>query len=672
MKVEELKQLADKCLSNKNYQHTGKSWHELDGAAIASWNKLTPAQKLKVVTVAQKYGIVEDTDLTNLIRWRYLAQTNLFFLCKLLERYKDVSEKEYIWTDGKVHNVHEEICNEFFVQKDPTKHFKAFATEYVGFKERLLLVPRGGFKSSMDMADTVQWIISFPEITILILTGVLDLAKDFVSEIKNAFILEDTGETEMEDLFHSKKLLRPRTMSDGTPNLFQVLFAEHCIPMDDGKATEFQTPASAIIQKEPTVFAASIEQNLAGWHVSVMKLDDVVTNENSRTAERIKNINKQVSINKAMLHPYGFYDKIGTWYDQGDTYGQDIKNEEKRAKAGVDPKQLIYIRAAWWPTQDAAKQGKVEDEMVESDYVLWFPADDSGTPQLTYKKLVDERHDDPEGFAIKYLNDPTQAHRIKFPRELLLRRTIPANQLPHQGMIVTCIDTAYSTKSWSDFTVIITALIYGGRFYVIDMKRGRWNEYELPMVIAAAANQWRPRRICIEESVGVKWLGKEIYREMDKFKIRVPLEFVPLGQGSKKTSKDWKAKPVLRLLGDERLLIANQCPGLEEIYSELEKFGTAAATHDDIVSALSILVEQFASYADMEGKRAAAQSDFVPDIKQAQFYEQVYGADAMSKVYTQKSLAAALASDPEQPIQEALVNEQKEAAAYYDPLSELF
>src|SRR5439155_11297743 len=135
---------------------------------------------------------------------------------------------------------------------------------------------------------------------------------------------------------------------------------------------------------------------------------------------------------------------------------------------------------------------------------------------------------------------------------------------------------------WADYTVILTALIYGGRFYIIDMKRGRYDEFVLPQIIAATANQWKPKRICIEDSVGVKWLGREIYKEMDKLRVRVPIEFVPLGQGNKANAKEQKAKPVLRYLGDERLIFVNQCPSLEELYTELEKFGTAACTHDDI------------------------------------------------------------------------------------------
>ena len=663
MTVEQLHVWFEKFKQNTNYQHKDMTLEELDERAEKSFFRLTAAQQNRVLEVCRAYKVVIDDQpdtLRDMFRFRYLAQTNLFALCHLLEKYKDCTDKTYIWTDGTVHNTHEEICNEFFVRKDPTaKTFKQFATEYVDKKERLLLVPRGGFKSSIDMADTVQWIICFPEVTIMILTGVLDLAIDFVKEIRGHFHLDD-GEHEMVNLFETKKAIKPRTMADGTPLMFQVLFAEHCISKDDGKATEFQTPAAAFTEKECTVFAASIDQNLSGWHVGVMKLDDVVTNENSRTVDRIRNINKQVSINNAMLHPYGFYDKIGTWYDADDTYGQDMKHIAKCEKNGDPVPMKVYLRPAWWPNLAAAKAGKIESEMLESDWELWFNV----PGQLTYQFLRSKCHD-VEGFAVKYLNDPTRAHIIKFPRELLIRRTIHSNLLPQTGMVVTTVDTAYSTKSWADYTVILTSLIYGGRFYIIDMKRGRFNEYELPQIIAGVVKQWNPKRLCIEDSVGVKWLGREIYKEMDKLRVRVPIEFVPLGQGNKTNAKDMKAKPVLRYLGDERLLFANQCVGLEELYTELSNFGTAAGTHDDIVSALSILVDQFASYADAEGKRQAASPDFILDSVAKQQYDHIYGKGVYAKVFAQKSLNAAL--DPEASLQDTVKTEQQSDV---DPLAD--
>jgi phage terminase large subunit-like protein len=328
----------------------------------------------------------------------------------------------------------------------------------------------------------------------------------------------------------------------------------------------------------------------------------------------------------------------------------------------------IYIRGAWWPTEAARKVGKIEEEMVETDYDLWF-GDPENPHALTYKFLKAKKKTDLY-FAIKYLNDPTQLHVVKFPRELLIRRTIQSNLIPGTGMIVTTVDTAYSTKSWADFTVIITALVYGGKFYIIDMSRGRYNEYELPAIIAGTVLKWKPKRVCIEESVGVKWLGREIYREMDKLKVRAGIEFVSLGVGNKANSKMMKAKPVLRYLGDERLLFSFAMPGKDELYEELSKFGTAAATHDDIVDALALLVNQFSGYAEMEGKLTAQQPEFCPDPKMKNFYDQTYGLNR----YTKFNAAQIMQDDPDKSVYEAVQQAQQDAAdiASSDPLADLW
>jgi phage terminase large subunit-like protein len=171
----------------------------------------------------------------------------------------------------------------------------------------------------------------------------------------------------------------------------------------------------------------------------------------------------------------------------------------------------------------------------------------------------------------------------------------------------------------------MTALIFGGRFYIINMVRGRFNEYDLPKVIANVGSKWKPKRIAIEDSVGVKWMGRELRREMDALKISIPVEFCSLGVGSKLRSKQLKAKPVLRLLGDERMYFLNSCEGLEEIYNEMEKFtGTSDDTHDDIVSAISLLVENFGGYADMDSRVNSINQSYVADAKSKEIHDKVY------------------------------------------------
>jgi phage terminase large subunit-like protein len=672
MRLDTLRQLEKEHRCDPHYWC--RDWNDDDflSAAKRSFNRLPQKQqemvKARWATSLRKYGEeISPKTAEELLRFRFLAQTNLYFLCKLLEKYSQTT----IFT-------HERICNWFFTPKDPTFNtFEEFANQYTDLKDKMLLVPRGGFKSSIDIADCVQWIIAFPAISILILTGVFNLAKDFVGELREHFTLEESGEVDSKDkpIYQVRKIM-DRASGEWSDSLFQVLFPEHCIGPDEGNSLEFQTPASASDGREPSVRAASIEQALSGMHFGVLKLDDVVTNENSLTVDRLNKINKQISINRAMLHPFGFMDVIGTWYDEHDYYGITIKQEEQfaqeqgmldsiqgsvesgRFESGVYVK--VYLRAAWWPTEEAKKKGKIPSEMTKSDMELWFPE------RLPYEFLLRESKKDAAGFAIKYLNNPREIHKVKFPRELLVRRTIPHNQLPPQGIIVTTVDTAYSTKSWADYTVIMTALIFGGRFYIVNMTRGRFNEYELPAVIAATAFKWKPKRIAIEDSVGVKWMGRELRREMDKLQISVPVEYVSLGLGSKSKSKQLKAKPVLRLLGDERMFFLNSCDGLQEIYTELEKFtGTSDDDHDDIVSALSLLADQFGAYADMDAKINFASTQYVSDRQSKERHDLIYGLGKYARF---------MAAHDDHPVTTFQIENSGAAIAqemYIDPLSDL-
>lgn len=630
MKLDQLRTLAEQAKTHPNYQFRDKTEAELLVMAKKSFTRLIARDRQRALDSWKKALIKEDQATEDhaleFIIYRFLAQTNLFFLCNMLGYYKFKLD------------THEDICNNFFVQKNPVfRSFDEFAHQYTDLKDRMLLVPRGGYKSTMNIADCVQWVICFPEVTILILTGVYKLASDFVGELKMHFTLEDANDRL--STYRVDKKYEPRNMADPvtgewSKSMFQILFPEHCVTPSDGSQFEFQTPVGGDA-REPSVRAASIEQALSGMHFGILKLDDVVHNENSTTMERLEKINKQIDVNNAMLHPHGFNDVIGTWYDEFDYYGTTIRDQETKAREQNLPDAIqgsvdsgkyncdlndfrVYLRSAWWPKESA--KGKIEEQMTASDYDLWFP---EGLP---YEFLIRKRRQSADGFAIKYLNNPRKIHRIKFPRELLLSKTIPHEQMPMQGIVVTAVDTAYSTKQWADYTVAITAVIYGGRFYVINMTRGRFNEYDLPKVLANIAYTWKPKRMAIEDSIGVKWMGRELRREMDKLSISVPVEYINLGYGTKLRSKQLKAKPVLRLLGDDRMFFRNSCEGLNDIYEELEKFtGTSDDKHDDIVSALSLLAEQFGAYAEMEQKIDYASTQFTSDRQSKDRHDLIYG-----------------------------------------------
>jgi hypothetical protein len=383
MKFDKVQEIYNSCKQNEHYQYKNLSNEEWRAKADTSFNKLTEQQKSLIATRWRDFLVangqeVSPENLRLAVDYRFLFQTNLYSLCHLLEKYNQVTVR-----------THEEICNSFFVRKDPTYiSFEAFANQYTDLKERMLLTPRGSFKSSCGMVDIIQWILCFPAITILMLTGVYKLASDFVGEIKQHFTLDENGVDSKGKPTYGPRKIQDKETGEWSTSAFQVLFAEHSVKPSDGTQFEFDSPAGGDA-REPSVRAASIEQSLSGMHFCILCLDDVITNENSMTVDRMVNVNKQISVNKALLHSYGFCMYLGTWYHDLDFYGEALKQEENFAKeegllnniqGSINSGRFnssvfmkVHLRAAWWPTEEARLAGKIEEEMQKSDWELFFP-----------------------------------------------------------------------------------------------------------------------------------------------------------------------------------------------------------------------------------------------------------------------------------------------------------
>jgi hypothetical protein len=77
-------------------------------------------------------------------------------------------------------------------------------------------------------------------------------------------------------------------------------------------------------------------------------------------------------------------------------------------------------------------------------------------------------------------------------------------------------------------------------------------------------------------------------------------------------------------MNDERIYILMSCEGKDEIYEELTLFtGTKDDAHDDIVSAISLLVDQYAAFANMDA--AMPRQHFVADQMTRARHDMIYG-----------------------------------------------
>src|SRR4051812_22206378 len=104
MTIDQALKLEEYCVTNnKNYQYQGESKANLLAMALKSFGRLTKELQEKITA----HWLSRKLDVQDCIRLRFISQTNLFFLCRLLEKYKDVTDYEYLF-EGKVHNTHEE------------------------------------------------------------------------------------------------------------------------------------------------------------------------------------------------------------------------------------------------------------------------------------------------------------------------------------------------------------------------------------------------------------------------------------------------------------------------------------------------------------------------------------------------------------------------------------
>ena len=91
------------------------------------------------------------------IVWARDSEASATFLAQLLG-YSEITER-----------THREVC-QFFVQKDPSiANFREFAEADTDQHDRLLWLPRGGFKSSLNIVDCVQYIVCWPDIRLNIM-----------------------------------------------------------------------------------------------------------------------------------------------------------------------------------------------------------------------------------------------------------------------------------------------------------------------------------------------------------------------------------------------------------------------------------------------------------------------------------------------------------------------
>lgn len=504
-------------------------------------------------------------------------------------------------------SVHRQICDTF-VHKNPNETIYNQDTK----KTRIILCPRGSFKSSIDMADVAQWVVCFPNIRVLIFSASPDLGVNFVTQVKNWFRLAMADEKA--DTYGCNKEFEH----------FQQLFAEHLLkPTTKESEDRFTTPARTKAAFDPTVFTLPLEGSTSGHHADVGKFDDCVSDSNSgpkSTVENRQKVGENIRLKRKLILLNGYVDHVGTPYSEDDAHAHTIQYRKP---------EVILIRPAW--EVKASSKAKKKTELTKDDYYLLLPIDGKGEPQLTYESLKKEEDDDSFLFACQYLCSPTKDSHVVFTEDMILSHVIASEGLPQPGQykIFSSWDLAASTGRNSDYSVGVVGFItlagpLIGRIFIREVIRGRFSKYELPYQIAFQAAKWRVERIGIEKSPGADFLENEIMRQLNVCgyaDCQVPEWFLV---DTQKDAKEARAEDLSTLLMQDRLYFSSEIPIMEDVIKEFVRFKPHTRRKDDIVDAIAQLTRYLPSHIELPKNEQERQKHAYDWLKQKQLHEMLY------------------------------------------------
>jgi phage terminase large subunit-like protein len=484
-------------------------------------------------------------------------------------------------SENRITREEYQIVCDFFVKKDDRKTI----AEQDIYKNRLLLWPRGGYKSTIDICDAVQWMLNFPDIRILFLTGVDDLAVGFVGELRGHFAIKD-----------------------GNLTLVNIFFPEYCVEekeLDKVNKFEFTCPVWALKnahRKEPTVLASSIGSTKSGLHFEVIKADDAVCDKNSESAEQCQTISQKLFLAKKLLRPGDYYlDYIGTRYADEDHYGVLLEKNVGEIATTRQPcweyienkttctKTLVGRAIVIKPERvlELKSQGKPNSyiDAGETGCNLLLPS------IMKYSWLMREYKEDEATFEGQLNQNPRAATFTVFDREVLLQNTVPFTAMPSRGPVSQTWDFAFSKQKKRDYCTASSAIWNDkGQCFIHDLIRSRFLPYDLAKAVVDFACKYRPFVIGIENAAGSRLLEPAIIAEAkktnDPYIMGVCGRIDWIQVDGQKDAKKIRIAALQPWLIDGRLKFASHLPFLNVLYEEFEKC-LASAHHDDIPDVIS-------------------------------------------------------------------------------------
>lgn len=417
---------------------------------------------------------------------------------------------------------------------------------------RLILWPRGCFKTTAVTVDIVQNILNNPNTRLLLMQATLKMTKLWVREVKSHF----NGKNPSSHLLS----LFPE---------FQVV---------EGDAEGFTVGARQRMElRQRTVTAASPKATGTGAHFDDGYFDDLVNQDNYKSVERQDQLESDFNLYQPLIDPGGFTTVTGTRYSFADLYQRIITKDKGRNE------WEISVRKAYNPDGSLLfQQRQIPDKTKPLGYRLIG---------FTLEILAQKKQESEEHFSAQYLNEILTGSKQTFPESLVLGAVKSAKdpEYPAHAPCYFFIDLAEGKRVESDHSVLTVGRQDAkGRTWIVDCLGSNWSVSQLTATVISQSLIHRPVRIYIEKQPGAEFAAEHI-RVMARDKnLNVPIEVIP---GSRqKGAKHIRISSLEAFLKSKRLFL---CAGIHDFDRLLEEFTQfPRGRHDDRPDCIALLTHQ--------------------------------------------------------------------------------
>lgn len=458
-----------------------------------------------------------------------------------------------------VYEPHGRYCQEL-ITWDPTPDPEVEGV--FRFKGKLVLWPRGSFKSQVFNVGQVAWLIARdPNLRILVCSETNRQAKKFAQEVMKIVA---------SDWF--KELFGDHTLGEWKPG--------------SGMFTSSLRTRKGV--KDPTLCASGVGEVQTGAHWDLIFLDDICSQENTKTPESIEGLWTWFGEIKAQLDPGilapdgktiwgGRLFMIGTLHHYSDIYCRIMKDEDLA-------KDFDISRHAW-----AEPVVNPDQSAQEAPAKLFFPG------RLTRSFVSAQRRSmPPRLYACFYENRPTTGEQQLFRPEYF--RCIPDENIPQTVWTYILTDFAFiaeeKKKDRADRTVFwVVSLDVNRVAYVRDVVIGRWKPSDSVRVACDLWNryQWANLKGMTVEKTTYSELLSSVFEEVRRQTHIMP-RFIQIG-GRSQEIKDMRieaAEPRWRN-GDIYFAqsLRDSWRKWKPMFDEMTEW--PFSTHDDVPDAISDL-----------------------------------------------------------------------------------